>query len=199
MPWRKHDYDDIPGTYVFNGENAATAYGLNKLLFSFNHEENRKAFADDPAGYADNYDLTDEQREALLAGDFLQILRLGANIYYMAKLAIPSGVSVQDAGAETQYLQEVACKQRLPLLCRQIKLVGVAGRIVSEGLAIRFVIEREQQLVQAVCGAGILAVEDIGAGYVVVVVFSPGHRSPPRSVVVFFVNSGAKYRDNWPL
>ena len=100
MPWRKHDYDDIPGTYVFNGENVCTAYGLNKLLYSFNQEENRKAFAADPAAYADKYDLAGEQREALLAGDFLQILRLGANIYYMAKLAIPSGVSVQDAGAE---------------------------------------------------------------------------------------------------
>ena len=102
MPWRKHDYDSIPGTYVFNGENACTAYGLNKLLYSFNHEENRQAFADDPAGYADRFDLTDAQRTALLTGDFLQILRLGANIYYMAKLAIPSGVSVQDAGAAFQ-------------------------------------------------------------------------------------------------
>lgn len=113
MPWRKHDYDDIPGTYVFNGENAYSAYGLNKLLFSFNHEENRKAFADDPAAYADKFDLTGEQREALLAGDFLEILRLGANIYYMAKLAIPSGVSVQDAGAAFQGITTEEFKAKL--------------------------------------------------------------------------------------
>ena len=102
MTWRKHDYDDIPGTYVFNGENAYTAYGLNKLLFSFNHEVNRKAFAADPAAYADKFELTPEQREALLGKDFLQMIRLGANIYFVAKMAIPNGVSVQDAGAAFQ-------------------------------------------------------------------------------------------------
>jgi len=128
MSWRKHDYDDIPGTYVFNGENACTAYGLNKLLYSFNHEENRKAFAVDPAAYADKFDLTDEQREALLAGDFLQILRLGANIYYMAKLAIPSGVSVQDAGAAFQGITTEEFKAKL-----QAKGEGLEEKLEKEG------------------------------------------------------------------
>jgi len=113
MVWRKHDYDDIPGTYVFNGENAYTAFGLNKLLFSFNHEENRKAFAEDPAAYADRFKLTDEQREALLGKDFLQMLRLGANIYYVAKMAIPNGVSVQDAGAAFQGISTEEFKAKL--------------------------------------------------------------------------------------
>lgn len=102
MVWNKHDYDDIPGTYVFNGENAYRAYALNKLLFSFNLEENRAAFNDDPAAYADRFDLTPEQRRALLGKDFLQMIRLGANIYYVAKMAIPNGVSIQDAGAAFQ-------------------------------------------------------------------------------------------------
>ncbi|MEJ2127638.1 MAG: hypothetical protein P8X81_02200 [Woeseiaceae bacterium] len=113
MVWRKHDYDDIPGTYVFNGENACTAYGLNKLLFSFNHEENRKAFEEDPAAYADRFKLTEEQREALLGKDFLQMLRLGANIYYVAKMAIPNGVSVQDAGAAFQGISTEEFKAKL--------------------------------------------------------------------------------------
>ena len=113
MVWRKHDYDDIPGTYVFNGENACTAYGLNKLLFSFNHEENRKAFEADPAAYADRFKLTDEQRAALLGKDFLQMLRLGANIYYVAKMAIPNGVSVQDAGAAFQGISTEEFKAKL--------------------------------------------------------------------------------------
>lgn len=128
MSWRKHDYDDIPGTYVFNGENAFTAYGLNKLLYSFNHEENRQAFADDPAAYADKFPLTDEQREALLAGDFLQILRLGANIYYMAKLAIPNGVSVQDAGAAFQGITTEEFKANL-----EKKGEGLIEKLEKEG------------------------------------------------------------------
>jgi protocatechuate 4,5-dioxygenase alpha chain len=102
MSWKQHEYDAIPGTYVFDGKNAFEAYGLNKLLYSFNHAENRAAFADDPEAYADRFDLTPAQRDALLGKDFLQMLRLGANIYYVAKMAIPNGVSVQDAGAAFQ-------------------------------------------------------------------------------------------------
>ncbi len=102
MTWTKHDYDDIPGTYVFDGENAYSAYGLNNLLFSFNHEENRQEFAQDPAAYADRFGLTDEQKEALVTDQFLELLHLGANIYYVAKLAVPRGFTVQDAGAAFQ-------------------------------------------------------------------------------------------------
>lgn len=99
MSWKKHDYENIPGTYVFDGKTSHASYPLNKLFYSFNEEDNRKAFADDPAAYADKFGLSPEQKDALLAGDFLGLLKMGANVYYLAKLAIPSGVSVQDAGA----------------------------------------------------------------------------------------------------
>ena len=102
MTWQWHDYEKIPGTYVFDGKTSHEAYPLNKLLFSFNHGENRQAFADDPGAYADKYGLSEEQKKALLGGDFLGLLRLGANIYYLAKLAVPRGFSVQDAGAAFQ-------------------------------------------------------------------------------------------------
>jgi protocatechuate 4,5-dioxygenase alpha chain len=102
MVWQRHDYDAIPGTYVFNGKTAHPAYALNKLLFSFNSADNRAAFAVDPSAYADKFGLTPAQRAALLADDFLKLLRLGANIYYLAKLAVPRGFTVQDAGAAFQ-------------------------------------------------------------------------------------------------
>jgi len=102
MAWQQHDYDRIPGTYVFDGKASHAAYPLNKLLFSFNHESNREEFAADPAAYADKFGLTDEQKNALLNDDFLGMLQLGANIYYLAKLALPRGFSVQDAGAAFQ-------------------------------------------------------------------------------------------------
>ncbi len=41
-------------------------------------------------------------KEFVLKKDFLGMLRAGANIYYMAKMAIPRGTSVQDAGAQFQ-------------------------------------------------------------------------------------------------
>jgi protocatechuate 4,5-dioxygenase alpha chain len=102
MVWTKHDYDNIPGTYVFDGKTSHSAYALNKLLFSFNHDENRQEFASDPAAYADKVGLPDEQKDALVNLEFLKMLQMGANIYFLAKLAVPRGFSVQDAGAAFQ-------------------------------------------------------------------------------------------------
>lgn len=102
MSWKNHEYDLIPGTYVFDGKTSHAAYRLNKMLFSFNHAENRQAFDRDSRAYVDKYGLNDEQTKAVLGGDFPELLRLGANIYYLAKLAVPRGVSMQDAGAAFQ-------------------------------------------------------------------------------------------------
>jgi protocatechuate 4,5-dioxygenase alpha chain len=102
MVWKKHDYEDIPGTYVFDGRHAHGAYPLNKLLFSFNTEENRSEFDADPAAYCDKFGVTGKYKEMVVKKDFLGMLRAGANIYFMAKMCIPRGTSVQDAGAQFQ-------------------------------------------------------------------------------------------------
>ena len=102
MSWTRHDYQDIPGTYVFDGEHAHGAYPLNKLLFSFCSEESRTEFDRDPAAYCDRLGVTGGYKDLVLKKDFLGMLRAGANIYYLAKMAIPRGTSVQDAGAAFQ-------------------------------------------------------------------------------------------------
>lgn len=102
MAWKEHDYDKLPGTYVFDGKQADGAYNLNKMAFSFNDAANRDEFAADMEAYCRKYELPDEQREAVLAGDFLSLLRAGGNIYYLAKIAVFHGLNVQDAGAAFQ-------------------------------------------------------------------------------------------------
>ncbi len=128
MSWKKHDYDSIPGTYVFNGETSHASYPLNKLLFSFNHEENRAEFAADPAAYADKYGLNEKQKAALLGDDFLELIRLGANIYYLAKLAVPRGFSVQDAGAAFQGITTEEFQSKL-----SAKAEGLIDRLKEQG------------------------------------------------------------------
>lgn len=102
MVWKKHEYEDIPGTYVFDGKHAHGAYPLNKLLFSFNSEECRSEFDEDPAAYCDKFGVIGKYKEMVVKKDFLGMLRAGANIYFMAKMCIPRGTSVQDAGAQFQ-------------------------------------------------------------------------------------------------
>jgi protocatechuate 4,5-dioxygenase alpha chain len=128
MVWKKHDYEDIPGTYVFDGKRAHKPYRLNKLLFSFNDESNRAEFDQDPAAYCDKFGVTGEFKDSVLNKDFLGMLRLGANIYYMAKMAIPRGVSVQDAGAAFQGVSSEEFQQKL-----LEKRDGLVERLEKEG------------------------------------------------------------------
>lgn len=93
------DYDDIPGTYVFDGAHSRRGYALNMFCMSLNKTENRDRFRADPEAYLDQWDLTPEQRRAVTDRDWLGLLQLGGNIYYTFKLAIFDGLSMQDVGA----------------------------------------------------------------------------------------------------
>lgn len=93
------DYDDIPGTYVFDGEHSRKGYHLNMFCMSLNKAENRDRFRQDEAAYLQQFPMTEEQRTAVLERDWLGMLRLGGNIYYTFKIAIFDGLSMQQAGA----------------------------------------------------------------------------------------------------
>ncbi|WP_419912678.1 protocatechuate 4,5-dioxygenase subunit alpha [Candidatus Poriferisodalis sp.] len=92
------DYDDIPGTYVFDGRRSQQGYHLNMFCMSLNAEANRERFKADEEAYLDGFDLTPQQRRAVIERDWLGLLRLGGNIYYTFKLAALDGLSMQDIG-----------------------------------------------------------------------------------------------------
>lgn len=128
MTWKKHEYDKIPGSYVFDGHMAHGSFAMNKLFYSFNEEENRKAFDADPAAFCDRFGLTPEQKALVVNQDFLGALRSGANIYYMAKFCIPRGVSVQDTGAAFQGISGDEFRENLLK-----KREGLIERLEEEG------------------------------------------------------------------
>jgi protocatechuate 4,5-dioxygenase, alpha chain len=99
MPSRR-DYDDIPGTIVFDGRQARRGYALNKFLMSLNQPANREAFMADEAAYLDRFTLDDEQREAVLGRQWLRLLEVGGNVYYTYKLAACDGMTFQDLAGE---------------------------------------------------------------------------------------------------
>ena len=113
MGWKAHDYDKIPGTYVFDGRRSAMGYPLNKMCMSFNSEENREAFKRDEDAYCAKFGLSDEQRAAIRNRDVLQLLQLGGNIYYLAKFAGIFGLNVQDVGAQQRGMTVEAFKAML--------------------------------------------------------------------------------------
>jgi protocatechuate 4,5-dioxygenase, alpha chain len=96
---KRHDYDDIPGTFVFDAERSRRGYGINMFCMSLMKEENRKAFKANEAEYLKKFNLTPEQTEAILKRDYNRMLELGGNIYFTAKLGATDGHSFQHMAA----------------------------------------------------------------------------------------------------
>ena len=91
---------DIPGTTLFDGNQAQKGFALNRMCFSFNSAENRAAFLRDEDAYCRKFGLSDEQHAAVKSRSVLRIIEAGGNIYYLAKLAGIFGLNVQDIGAQ---------------------------------------------------------------------------------------------------
>jgi protocatechuate 4,5-dioxygenase, alpha chain len=100
MAREQHDYDDIPGTFVFDQERSRRGYGINVFCMSLMKDKNRKAFKANEAEYLKKFNLTPEQTEAILKREYNRMLELGGNIYFTAKLGATDGHSFRHLAAE---------------------------------------------------------------------------------------------------
>jgi protocatechuate 4,5-dioxygenase alpha chain len=96
---KENDYEDIPGTFVFNAERSRQGYGINMFCMSLMKADNRKAFKADEAGYLKQFNLTPEQTDAVLKREYNRMLELGGNIYFTAKLGATDGHSFRHLAA----------------------------------------------------------------------------------------------------
>jgi protocatechuate 4,5-dioxygenase alpha chain len=97
---KPRDYDDIPGTYVFDFERSHQGYHLNMFCMSLLKAENREAFLADEESYLKKFPMTEEQRQAVLDRDWLGMIKLGGNIYYTSKIGATLGRSFQYIAGE---------------------------------------------------------------------------------------------------
>ena len=93
------NYEDIPGTYVFDADRSREGYHLNMFCISMRQAKNREAMKEDPEAYLAKYPMTKEQRQAVRDRDWNRLLELGGNIYYTSKLAAFDGITFQDLAA----------------------------------------------------------------------------------------------------
>jgi protocatechuate 4,5-dioxygenase alpha chain len=92
-------YADIPGTTVFDAEQSRKGYHLNMFCMSLMKPANRERFKAGERAYLDEWPMTDEQKEAVLARDYNRMLALGGNVYFLAKIFATDGKSFQHAAA----------------------------------------------------------------------------------------------------
>ena len=130
-PKSVHDYlaefDDIPGTRVYTTKRARQGYWLNQFAMSLMKAENRERFKADERAYLDEWQLSDEAKDAVLARDYNALLDLGANIYFVSKLISTDGLSFAEAVASMtehnfeDYKAMMAAGGRSPEGLRSIK------------------------------------------------------------------------------
>ena len=94
------EYDDIPGTVVFDAQRARKGYHLNQFLYSLMKAENRKEFLADEHKYLMKFPMLEEQRQAVMKRDWNTLLELGGVSYALAKLAFTDQHSYQYMAAE---------------------------------------------------------------------------------------------------
>ena len=111
MAREQHDYDDIPGTFVFDAERSRQGFGINMFCMSLMKDENRKAFKANEAEYLKKFKLTPEQTDAVLKRDYNRMLELGGNIYFTAKLGATDGHSFQHLAARHDRIDATGLRQ----------------------------------------------------------------------------------------
>ncbi len=91
------ELEDIPGTRVFTAARARKGYHINQFAMSLMKGENRDRFKADEKAYLDEWDLSDEAKDALLRRDYNALLDMGGNVYFLAKLFSTDGFSFAQA------------------------------------------------------------------------------------------------------
>jgi protocatechuate 4,5-dioxygenase alpha chain len=100
-------YLDIPGTTVFDAEQSRKGYWLNQFCMSLMSAENRARFLADERAYVDEWEMSEEQKQAVLDRDLNRMIQLGGNIYFLAKIGATDGKSFQQmAGSMTGMSEE---------------------------------------------------------------------------------------------
>ena len=90
------DYEDIPGTFVFDADRSREGYHLNQFCISLRLQKNRDVFKANEESYLDAYPMTADQRDSVLKREWNRMLELGGNIYYTSKLAANDGINFQE-------------------------------------------------------------------------------------------------------
>ena len=101
-------YRDVPGTTVFDAEQARRGYHLNMFCMSLMKADNRTRFKANERAYLDEWPMSEEQKQAVLARDYNRMISLGANIYFLSKLFSTDGRSFQYTAASMTGLTQEA-------------------------------------------------------------------------------------------
>jgi protocatechuate 4,5-dioxygenase alpha chain len=106
-------YLNIPGTTVFDADLARKGYHLNSFCMSLLKADNRTRFKANERAYLDEWQMSEEQKQGVLARDYNRLIELGGNIYFLAKIFATDGKSFQYAAASMTGMSQEAYAQMM--------------------------------------------------------------------------------------
>lgn len=86
-----NEFEDIPGTLVFNTFRSRQGFKLNQFCMSLMKPANREKFKANEAEYLKPWKLSAAQSEAVLKRDYSAMMQNGGNIYFLSKLFSTDG------------------------------------------------------------------------------------------------------------
>lgn len=110
--------DRIPEIPLFDRARQRRGYKLNKMAMGLSQPENRTAIRADEDAYLDRFGLSAEEKAAVKARDWKEMVRLGGNVFYLLKLASITPATMTEIGAHQAdmdhetFLRERLGKQR---------------------------------------------------------------------------------------
>ncbi len=99
-------YLDVPGTTVFDAEQSRKGFYLNQFCMSLMQAANRVRFKANELAYLDEWPMSEEQKQAVLARDLNRCIASGGNIYFLAKIGATDGKSFQQMAASMTGMTE---------------------------------------------------------------------------------------------
>ncbi|WP_105567384.1 protocatechuate 4,5-dioxygenase subunit alpha/beta [Microbacterium halophytorum] len=106
-------YKDIPGTTIYDAEQARKGYNLNQFAMSLMKPENRERFLADQSAYLDEWNLNPVQKQAVLDMDMNTMIAEGGNIYFLAKIGATHGMSFQQMAGSMTGMTEAAYRDMM--------------------------------------------------------------------------------------
>lgn len=114
------DFEDIPGTYVFDGRRSRQGLALNLMSAALNKEAEREAFRSDEEAFMDRFRMTEDQKDAVRRRDWKKMIEIGGNVYFVVKIAVADGrnvpevVSAMTGQSVEEYIAMMKAGGRIP-------------------------------------------------------------------------------------
>ena len=90
----------ITDTYVFDLEMSEKGRRINRLAEWLNSAENRAEFKADMDKHMDRFELSDTEKKLILENDWLNLVKVGGNIYNVVRIAALFDVGLYPLGAQ---------------------------------------------------------------------------------------------------